>query len=86
MLKTELPTYITTLDEAKKYLKELYTNGEAYHPEDMAGDCLPGITENQAKLMDSLMSDIYEIAKGTDFDPCQFILELDPDYKMDDND
>lgn len=39
-MKTTLPTAINTIEEAKTFLTELNTNGEAYHPEDDAHDII----------------------------------------------
>lgn len=88
-MKTVLPSSIETIEQAKAYLTDLYNNGEAYHPEDSAEGIawflpfnqIP--TDNECRQLNKLMDDIYRIAKGTDFDPCEFLLELDPDYKRD---
>lgn len=88
-MKTVLPNTIETIEQAKAYLTDLYNNGEAYHCEDSAEgidwalpqDQQPTATECQQ--LNKLMRQIYKVAKGTDFDPCGFLLELDPDYKKD---
>lgn len=88
-MKTVLPSSIETIEQAKAYLTDLYNNGESYHPEDGAENVSWNLhandipTETECIFMDKLMNDIYRIAKGTDFDPCEFLLELDPDYKRD---
>lgn len=80
-LKTILPASITTIKEAKQLLTDLYNNGEAYHPEDSAADCLEDITPEQAIQLDKLMDDIYNLP-GNDnrlnmiFDPCKELLDL----------
>lgn len=73
MLKTNLPTSITSIDEAKKFLTELHLNGEGYHPEDDANDCLSHIASfDEGTKLNFLMSQIYELMN---FDPCEFILD-----------
>ena len=81
-LKTPLPEAIENLEQAKAYLKALYDNGESYHPDDNAADCLSFISKKEGEIMDALMDRICALAKGTDFDPCLFLLELDPNYRM----
>lgn len=83
-LKTVLPEAITTIAEAQKLLTDLYNNGESYHPEDRAADCLEsqGITSEHATQLDKLMDDIYKLP-GNDshinmaFDPCEYLLNID---------
>lgn len=79
-MKTALPNQISTLEQAKSYLKNLYENGDSYHPEDSAADCFENIDAETAKRMDDLMDQVYSFA-SEEFDPCMFILELDPEYK-----
>lgn len=87
-MKTNLPTSITTVEEAKAFLTELHTNGEAFHPEDDATD----IEWNMADLdkpnflecehLNKLTCEIYnlpEVANYPDetaFDPCAFLAYL----------
>jgi hypothetical protein len=78
-LKTVLPDKITAIEEAKQYLTDLYKNNESYHPEDGAADCLDIDSETGAR-MDELMEQVYSFANEA-FDPCMFVLELDPTYK-----
>lgn len=90
-MKTNLPATITSVEEAKAFLTELQANGEAYHPEDNAHDIeWRNMPEDQKpdyiqfRLLNKLMNDIY-VLNGNDhtcpvFDPCEFLLELDPDY------
>ena len=75
-IKTTLPERITSLEEAKKYLTALYNNGESYHPDDDAADCLQGISKKDAKNMDSLMDQVCEIFKDNKEDVYLFILGL----------
>ncbi len=90
-MKTNLPTAITTIEEAKAFLTELHTNGEHYHPEDDAHDILWDInnTPNRDECMqlNELMHQIYALP-GNDgrhsaplaFDPCLFLIILDHEY------
>lgn len=74
MLLTKLPASINSLDEAKAYLRTLWKNGEAYHPEDDATDCLRKIaTHDEAVHMNKLMNQVYSF---DGFDPCEFLLDL----------
>ena len=91
-LKTKLPAVITSPTEAVAFLTELYNNDEAYHPEDNALDVEwesadPSIAE-RAQL-NKLMNDIYSLEGNIDAqnmicDPCLILLELDPNYHMED--
>lgn len=81
MLKTQLPAEIKTIDEAKKLLTDLFNNDEAYHCEDPAAECLENATSVEAKQLDKLMSDIYNLDGNNNvadmaFDPCGFLLDL----------
>lgn len=90
-MKTRLPVRISSILDAQVFLKALYTNGEAYHPEDDAlnidWDCDPRPTVDEQMRLNLLMADIYNLP-GNDgrhcepmvFDPCTFLLELDPEY------
>lgn len=87
-MKTTLPNTIRTIEDAKVFLTELHINGEAYHPEDDA-TALNGdpFTLQEGLALNQLMSEIYDL-HGNDgrhsgelvFDPCEFLLMLDPDY------
>lgn len=85
-LKTQLPQAINTIDEAKAFLNELFKNGETYHPDDDASDCLEGIvTKEQGAQLNKLMDDIRalpgnEYPQNMAFDPCDYLLDLDPEY------
>lgn len=79
-MKTKLPNYISTLDEAKVYLEELCKNGEAYHPDDDATQIVwdKGIKEptmDEAIKMNSLMDQVWDVALSNDFDIYTFIME-----------
>lgn len=89
-MKTVLPKRITTVEEAKSLLTDLYNNNESFHCEDDANDCLEGIaTKEEGDLLNKLMGDIYDLP-GNDgkhdnsisFCPCEFLLNLDPEYSM----
>lgn len=86
--KTILPNAITSVAEAKKYLKELCKNGESYHPDDPAKDIVWSCDEptaKQKKQLDKLMTDIFslkEVQNNFEFDPYGFILGEDYIYEM----
>lgn len=88
-MKTVLPLHINTVAEAMNFLTTLHNNGESYHPEDRAIDCISYLaSEDECSKLDSLMDDIYNLDGNNGnhatpkFDPCQFLLELDPTYFM----
>ena len=73
-MKTALPDSINTIQEAKKFLLDLYNNDESYHPEDRAEDIFfideKGVidknskrffSDEEAEKLNELMSQIYEI-------------------------
>lgn len=84
-MKTQLPNSITTIAEAKVFLKELHDNNETYHPEDDATEIYWQTTEvSQAETqqLNKLMSEIY-ILPGNEgrhhdleFDPCEYLYDL----------
>lgn len=92
-MKTRLPNHITTIEEAKTFLKELYDNDETFHPEDDAHDIAWNLPDNlvptheECEKLNHLMDDIYDLP-GNDgrhcgkmiFDPCEFLLNQDPEY------
>lgn len=90
-MKTTIPESITSLPQAKIFLASLYFNGESYHPEDDAGDIsFSGnlfLSSEQAAQLNLLMSQIYDLCGDLKngeyefFDPCEFLLSLDPQYK-----
>lgn len=77
VLKTTLPDSITTLDQAKAYLTNLYNNGESYHPDDDSKDCLNGISEQDGKHMNMLMDQVFELFTANGLDVYMFLLDLD---------
>lgn len=88
-LKTVLPASINTIQQAKKLLRELEANGESYHPEDDATDCLSHIaTKEQGELLNKLMVDIYNLEGNNGnhanpvFDPCLFLLREREIFKV----
>jgi hypothetical protein len=93
-MKTVLPVSIQTIEQAKVFLTDLYNNGESYHPEDDAHDCMPlsVATAAECDQLNKLMEEIYDLpgndgSHGNDmaFCPCGFLLSLDPDYNSGDN-
>lgn len=80
-MKTILPEAITNVEEAKKFLDELFTNGEGYHPEDDAEDINWNLPDDQTPTaieciqLNKLMDDIYNSAITGDFDPCDYVME-----------
>lgn len=73
MLKTQLPKTILSIDEAKEFLTKLHLNGEGYHPEDDANDCLSHIaSKEEGDKLNDLMSQIYDLKN---FDPCEFLVD-----------
>jgi hypothetical protein len=96
-MKTILPEAITTVEEAKAFLKALHDNGEDYHPEDSpetvynmyTGQRL--FTDEEAPKVKALIHQIYNLPGNAgkypdlEFDPCGYLLELDG-HVMDDDD
>jgi hypothetical protein len=87
---TSLPHSINTIEQAKEFLLALYNNNEVFHPEDDAHDIawqtcnMP--TQSECDQLNKLMEDIYNLNKTKKlevFDPCEYILHLDPNYIMD---
>ena len=84
-MKTQLPKEITTIEQAKDFLTDLYNNNETYHPEDDAHDILwetfnPSYEERDQ--LNKLMDEIYDLDgnngdhKNPKFDPCEFLMNL----------
>jgi hypothetical protein len=91
-MKTNLPSEITSIEEAKKFLSELHANGESFHPEDNAHDIDWDLPDEQkpdymqSRQLNKLMFDIYNLP-GNDrshvnlaFDPCDYLLWLDVNF------
>lgn len=76
LLKTTLPDHISNFEQAKKYLTDLFNNGEHYHCEDSAADCFEGLHEQDAHHMDFLMEEVYKYFTENNADPCEFLLTL----------
>ena len=75
-MKTKLPESINSIEEAKKLLEDLHTNGESYHPEDSAVYALFAngtASLDEAHRLDDLMD---QIDKLEGFDSCAFLLDL----------
>jgi len=73
-MKTNLPNSITSIEEAKEFLKNLKHNGELFHPEDnaheIAWSCAAPTYEECEKL-NKLMEEIYSFG-----DACKLISEV----------
>lgn len=88
-MNTVLPQSINSIEDAKKFLTDLYNNEETFHPEDDATDLVGDpFTFDEGTQLNKLMDDIYNLAgnesvKSMVFDPCEFILNLDPEYSKD---
>lgn len=82
MMKTTLPNKITTLEEAKAFLTDLFNNGESYDPMEDAHDinwanCEP--TDEEKDQLNELISDIYDLPpldNGKSFDAAKFWWDL----------
>lgn len=75
-MKTILPKEIKRVDEAILLLTALHNNGEVYHPEDRAEDCIDHIaTVDECIHLNDLMAQIYSLEPS--FDPCDWLLHLD---------
>lgn len=81
-METNLPDYISTVEDAQKFLTELHANKESYHPEDDANDIIWALkvskpTKNELEKLNKLMLDIYTLPDfEPDFDPCEFLDNL----------
>lgn len=82
-MKTKLPDSIKTVEDAKKFLRELHDNNEAYHCEDDACEIVNTktnerlFTNEEGAQLNSLMGDIYNwLTKDSNFDPCGYLLFL----------
>lgn len=92
-MKTPIPNAITSIEEAKAWLKALHSNNEEYHPEDDAHDIINGrtgqplCTKEEADKLNALMGQIYAmltVSRDGDgvitlspFDPCGYLIDLD---------
>jgi hypothetical protein len=79
-MKTILPPSIITVEQAKNFLKALFDNGEAFHPEDNANDIEfnppPGVeppTAAEKALLNQLMDNIYALKE---FDACEYLNDV----------
>ena len=75
-MRTKLPESITTVKQAEKFLTELDSNGESFHPEDDAHDIVWHNTEVSPKECDKLNKLMDDIHKISGFNPCEFLLKL----------
>lgn len=81
-MKTILPESINSVQEAKDFLAELFSNREGYHPEDDALFTIFMLPDEQVPTfeerhkLNKLMNDIYALDEtGVDFDPCGYIID-----------
>jgi hypothetical protein len=72
-MKTILPVSITTIDQAKAYVKELWDNGEIYHFDDRASSISGDPFEGHTRKMDSLRDQMYQLPG---FDVFEYVIEL----------
>jgi hypothetical protein len=84
-MKTNLPESITSVEEATRFLTELFNNNEAYHPEDDAFDIVwqsVNPTEAEKRQLNKLMNQIYDLPEAwspqnpNGFDPCAVLMDL----------
>jgi hypothetical protein len=77
-MKTNLDIQITTAEEAKSFLTDLFTNGEHYHPEDDAFDVqFAGMETQPSKEERGALNALMDQAYGKDgFDPCDYMYDL----------
>jgi len=79
---TTLPAEIKKIPAAKRFLYELFKNGESYHPDDDANELSAELfTPAEAKQLNKLMADILALEGNEDihnmaFDPYGFLLDL----------
>jgi hypothetical protein len=82
-MKTNLDRKINSIEDARAYLRELDTNGEAYHPDDSADSVEwdgNAPDANECILLDSLMDACRDF-----LDPCEELLALghrDKEYEV----
>lgn len=89
-MTTLLPESIATIEQAQKFLTDLYNNGESYHPEDSAHDLVNDLfTPAECDKLDLLFIDIYNLNGNNGnhanpvFDPCEFLIDLDIELNKD---
>ena len=85
-MKTNIPSQITTVEEAKVFLTDLHKNGETFHPEDDAHDIIweeVEVSDEEKDALNNAMIDIYNLPgndgkhdNSIEFDPCGFLLGL----------
>lgn len=75
-MRTQLPFCIDTVEEAQEFLRELFDNGESYHPEDDAHDIIWNGTHVdmfEKDRLNELMEDMREL---DGFDACAYLNHL----------
>lgn len=89
-MKTKLPEKITSVEEAKDFLTELFLNGESYHPEADAftiewhGCKEPTVMDKMHlnSLMFDIIYDLHEVVNDyVDFDPCDWLSRLQDTFE-----
>ena len=84
-MKTKFPEGISTTKEAEKFLKELYDNGESFHPEDdvftIIWDLDPQPDTLELIHLDKLMRDIWNLPElqnypHNEWDPSGYLMDL----------
>lgn len=73
---TALPAKISTVHEAQRFLLDLHSNAESFHPEDSALDIIwtsAEVSTAEREQLDKLMKDIYSLPG---FDPCEYLYGL----------
>jgi hypothetical protein len=77
-MKTPIPEKITSVLEAKAFLKALHLNGEAFHPEDPAAEIIDYrtrqrlFTDEEAAKIEKALEQVYLYMN----DPCEYYLNL----------
>jgi hypothetical protein len=80
-MKTHLPEKIKGINHAEKFLTELYENGEAFHPDDDAHEVVWANAQVSFAEEEKLNLLMEQISNLRGFDPCGFLLGLDPNYE-----
>lgn len=86
-MKTNIAITITSSEDAKKFLSDLITNNEHFHPDDNAKDIVTRgengeqklFTKKEAKQVDKLLGDCFEFA---DFCIYGFMIDFERDLEL----
>lgn len=77
-MKTVLPDSIKTKEQGEAFLRELWSNGEAFHPDDSAHNTVWTVPEEQVPTeaecdqLDRLMDECLQVP---DLDPYCFLMK-----------